>query len=82
MLSLPRLGPQLSHIRELSNNCVQEYAHRFAIWLDNLEFIHSSNKEGKSFWVSLNMPHLVLHIGPVVLPEFVTFAAARPQSLC
>ena len=40
---------------ELFSNCVQEYAHRFAIWLDNVEFIHSFNEEGKSFWVSLKL---------------------------
>ena len=43
---------------------MQEYARRFAIWLDNVEFIHSFNEEGKSFWVSLKLSGLKLHIEP------------------
>ena len=81
MLSLRRLDHLQTTICELFSNCVQEYAHRFAIWLDNVEFIHSFNEEGKSFWVSLKSPSLELHIART-LPKFVIAAAARPQPLC
>jgi hypothetical protein len=30
----------------------QEYERRFAVWLDNLDFVHSHNQRGGSYWVS------------------------------
>ena len=38
---------------------LQEYEHRFAVWLDNLEYIVKYNAEHASHWVSLHPPNLV-----------------------
>ena len=31
--------------------CTQEYERRFGVWLDNLDFVHSHNQRGGSYWV-------------------------------
>ena len=43
----------LIRLRLIKTSSAQEYEHRFAVWLDNLDYIVEYNAEHTSHWVSL-----------------------------